>query len=88
MSFIQTSVNNSPIYKALPPSLCHNQFILSINAEEPVNTKFAVQLLQSIQKTPDGLLTIDLIHRGPADNTSSLQLSHAIFDSFPTLPLN
>jgi hypothetical protein len=88
MPFIQTSVKDSPIYKALPPSHRHNQFILSINAEGPITTKFAVQLLQSIQKTPDRLITIDLVSRGPADTASSLQLSRAIFDNFPTLTID
>jgi hypothetical protein len=88
MPFIQTSVRDSPIYNALPPSHRHNQFILSINAEGPITTKFAVQLLQSIQKSPNRQLTIDLVHRGPADTASSLQMSRAIFDSFPTLTLN
>jgi hypothetical protein len=50
MPYIQRSVINSAIYKALPAPHRHNQFILSINSEGPITKTFAVSLLQKAQK--------------------------------------
>jgi hypothetical protein len=79
---------DSPIYNALPPDCHHNHFILTINHQGPIACSFAVALLKDAQRTTSRSITLDLIRRGPSDTSTSLQLSRAIFDSFPTIAMN
>lgn len=88
LPFIQRSLPDSPIYNSLPPDRRHNQFILAINHQGPITTKFAVSLLKDAQMTTSRSITLDLVRRGPSDTSTSLQLTRSIFDSFPTIAMN
>jgi hypothetical protein len=85
LPYLQQTIPNSFLYHQLPPGQRSNHFVLSINSESPITADYTVSLLQSIQKSPDRNVTIELIHRGTADNASSLQINRAMFDSFPSI---
>jgi hypothetical protein len=85
LPYLHHTIPHSFLYKHLPPGFRSNHFILSINAESPITVSYTIELLHSIQKSSDRTVTIELMHRGKSDNTTSLQITRAMFDNFPSI---
>ena len=84
LPFVQSAVRNSFAYKNIPSTMRTNHFIIAINADSPITKEYAIDLFRDIQKTELRQCTIDLVHRGRADNSTSLSISRVIFDNFPS----
>jgi hypothetical protein len=88
LPFIQKSTIGSFAYNALPPNRRHNQFIVGINGSSPITATFAKSIINEIRASPNPRLSFDLVHRGSADTSTSLQLSRAMFDQLPSIMNN
>ena len=83
LPFIASAVRNSFAYDNFPAAIRTNHYIIAINADCPLTKDYAITMLRNIQKSKDRQCTIDLVHRGNADNTTSLNVSRVMFDNFP-----
>ena len=84
LPFIQSTVRNSFAYDKIPTRLRQNHYIIAINADCPITKEYVIDMLKEIQKSDNRTCTIELVHRGHADNTTSLSISRVIFDNFPS----
>ena len=72
-------------YNSLPAGKRRNYYIVGINQESPITAKYTRELLQSLQKNNDRSLTLSLIHRGQADQSTTLEITRAMFDQMPSI---
>jgi hypothetical protein len=83
LAYISNCVKGSFAWDALPPKFCRHAFIININNEGPITSKFALQLIKTAQSS-SMKLQLDLVKRNPK-STTSLSMSHAMFDQLPYL---
>ena len=84
LPYIYDTVRNSFAYNNIPTVLRSNHFIIAINSDSPITKKFAIKTLIDIQQSNNRTCTLDMVHQGSANNTTSLFVSRAIFDNFPS----
>lgn len=85
LPFIHSALRNSFIYNNIPSKFRRNHFIIAINGDCPLTSTYAATILKEIQRSPTCKVTLDLVHRGNADNTTSLSMTRAMFDQIPQL---
>ena len=84
LPFIQSKVRNSFAANYIPTSMRTNHFIMAINSDAPLTKNYVIQILREIQSSTNRKCTLDLVHRGSADNSTSLSISRVMFDNFPS----
>ena len=72
-------------YNGLPAGKRRNYYIVGINKESPITATYTRELLQQIQKDTDRTLNISLIHRGQTDQSSTLEITRAMFSQMPSI---
>ena len=75
-------------YKNVPVEFRRNVFVLGFDNDQPITSKFLQKLIAEKQKSSDRSVTFDLVQRGHKDMSTSLYISRAIFDNFPTFIKN
>ena len=83
--YITRILPNTVAHDHFPPGKRRNYFIIGINAESPITSGYALEILQKIQQSPSRMATIDLIHRGHADTTTGIAEIRATFDALPSI---
>ena len=84
LPYIFDTTRNSFAYHHIPVPMKSNHFIIAINSDSPITKNFAINKLLEIQQSNDRTCTLDLVHRGSADKSTSLFVSRTIFDNFPS----
>jgi hypothetical protein len=83
--YIQSCTLGSIAYHGLPAGKRRNYYIVGINKESPITAKYARDLIHSIQKSNDPTIFLSIIHRGLADQASTLEITRAMFSQMPSI---
>jgi hypothetical protein len=75
-------------YKNVPVAFRRNVFVLGFDNDQPITSKFLQHCISTTQCSTNRKVTFDLVQRGQKDQSTSLYISCAIFDNFPTFIKN
>lgn len=85
LPYIKTTHPGTAAYDGIPSTYRQNSFLVNINGDGPLNSSFAVSMLQAAQNTNDRMVTLDLVKRPSEANQTSLSVTRAMFDQMPDL---
>jgi hypothetical protein len=88
LPYISKCLVDSFWYKNVPAKFRRNVFILGFNNDQPITSQFLHKSIRGKHQSIDRKVTFNLVQRGIADTSTSLHISRAIFDNFPTYIAN